>query len=609
MTPCSVKQILLFWVIAWPLSIALLTACLYGLRPPSVFAAAWNKWWFAALWVSAPLPAVAAFFTGDVRLDIGWFLLGAVWEISGLRRLILGFTALLWFTAGLYGHGYLSRPKAAENPATGDKAGPLLYYAAIWPLTLAGNLLLVIAEDIPGFFTGYAVMTFSAYVLVVHFGTRQARNGAAAYMIMAVIGEGLILTGLLWGAGSTQSLLLTDFRQGLAGSSSVAAISAILWLGFGIKAGLAGLHIWLPMAHPVAPTPASAILSGAMIKAGLVGWMFTLPLGLVSLPYLGNAAMSAGLAAAFGAALYGVAHRDPKVVLAYSSVSQMGMMTALVGVALAFPEVWVGAAPVLVLFAAHHGFNKGALFMGVGMTDVSARMPAGLLWIALVLPALSLAGMLGSGVTTKWAVKMILESDHARLSFLLGSAAAGTALLMIRTLFLQYRSWRRALASHPAVVRWTMEAGWILCGIIAASAPWWFYLPQGLRPLPPAVQWPGLIWPALAGSALAAGAWVALKFIPRLNRLADESGRLPAGDLWVAYVRMAQTIVGPAGKAASAFRIVFGEALRFRQSLMRHGADLTASFERAEGYLRIWAGALMIVLALVLLVIMMAGHA
>jgi hydrogenase-4 component B len=608
MTAFSATQVLLFLVVAWPLTIAFWLACLYGTRPSAVLAHRWNRWWFAALWVSAPLPALAAFFAGDVRLDIDWLLLGGVWEIGGLHRIILGLTAFLWFTAGLYAHGYFSHHKAAEKQTTKDKAGSLLSYAAIWPLTMAGNFMLVIAQDIPGFFTGYAVMTFSAYVLVVHYGTRQARDGAAAYMIMAVIGEGLILAGLLWGAGSTQTLLLADFRQALAVSPSAAPISTILWLGFGIKAGLAGLHIWLPMAHPVAPTPASAILSGAMIKAGLAGWIFTLPVGLVSLPLLGNAALYTGLAAAFGAALYGVAHRDPKVVLAYSSVSQMGMMTAVFGLSLVVPEFWTAAAPVLVLFAAHHGFNKGALFMGVGMTDRPVRMPAWLLWIALALPALSLAGLLGSGVTTKWAVKMILENGHARFATILGAAASGTALLMIRTLYLQYRSRRRALAAPQPAAPWSMGAAWISCVIIAASAPWWFYLPEGLQPLPPAAQWPGLIWPALAGCALAAGAYGAVRRIPRLGVATGESARLPIGDLWTGYVWMGKKITGPATKTAGCVRALLDEALRMRQALMRRGAGLTAFMERGELHFRAWAGVLMILLALAMLIIMMAGH-
>ncbi len=604
MTAGLLKPILLFLVVAWPLSIAFWTTCLFGLRPSTVLVRTWNRWWFAALWVSAPLPALAAFFAGDARLEFGWLLLGGVWEIGGLGRIMLGFTALLWLTAGIYGHGYFSGENAAGNRKGGGKAGSLPGYAAIWPLTMAGNLMLLIAQDIPGFFTGYAMMTFSAYVLVVHYGTRQARNGAAAYMIMAVIGEGLILVGLLWGAGSTQALLLADFREGLAGTPSAASISTFLWLGFGIKAGLAGLHTWLPLAHPVAPTPASAVLSGAMIKAGLAGWMFTLPVGLASLPLLGKAALYAGLGAAFGSALYGVTQRDPKAVLAYSSVSQMGMMTAIFGLALAFPVLWPAAAPVLVLFAAHHAFNKGALFMGVGMTDRPARIPAWLLWIALALPALSLAGILGSGGTTKWAVKMILADDHAGIASLLGWAAGGTALLMIRSLSLQYQSWRRAGAMSRPAASWTMATAWSACVIIAASAPWWFYLPEGLQPLPPAAQWPGLIRPALAGFALAAGAWGAMRVMPGLKVQVEKFELLPVGDMWAGYVWVARKIIGSVEKTADGFRALLDEALRLKQVLMRHGAGFSASMERGELYFRAWAGALMILLALALLIVM-----
>ena len=110
-------------------------------------------------------------------------------------------------------------------------------------------------------------------------------------------------------------------------------MALLLWLGLGVKAGVIGLHVWLPLAHPVAPAPASAVLSGAMIKAGLLGWLTVLPLGMESLSpammQFGNVVLVAGFAAAFGAALYGIWQSHPKAILAYSSISQMGMLTAL----------------------------------------------------------------------------------------------------------------------------------------------------------------------------------------------------------------------------------------------------------------------------------------
>jgi len=91
------------------------------------------------------------------------------------------------------------------------------------------------------------------------------------------------------------------------------------------------LHFWLPLAHPVAPTPASAVLSGAMIKAGLLGWLLTLPLSETALPQWGTLMIMVGALASIGAALIGVCQHQAKAVLAYSSISQMGLITIMVG--------------------------------------------------------------------------------------------------------------------------------------------------------------------------------------------------------------------------------------------------------------------------------------
>ncbi|QTF94385.1 MAG: hypothetical protein J5F18_06740, partial [Halomonas sp. BM-2019] len=391
------------------------------------------------LWATAPLPALALALLGsDGSLSLSAWLLGGAWVLDEPRRVLLAFTALLWLLAGWYARGYLAGEGERAVAGNGAAASRLARFAVLWPLTLSGNLLLLLAEDIANFYLGFAVMTFAAYGLVIHSGTRDALTGGRAYLIMAVLGEGLILGGLLWGAGSLGTLTLTGLREGLGNLEHGVWIGLLLWLGFGVKAGVAGLHLWLPLAHPVAPTPASAVLSGAMVKAGVVGWMATLPLGepaAVGFVGLGRAMLVAGLVGAIGAALIGLFQRHPKAILAYSSVSQLGMLAALVGVGLVTPGLWPALAPAVVLFAAHHGLTKGALFLGVGIGEHPPRLPAWVLALLLTLPALSLAGALGSGLATKWAFKSVLyDGGAAWLVTWLSLAAVGTAALMARTL-------------------------------------------------------------------------------------------------------------------------------------------------------------------------------
>ncbi|MFO8045881.1 MAG: proton-conducting transporter membrane subunit [Halomonas sp.] len=487
-----------------------------------------------ALWATAPLPALALALLGaDGSLSLSAWLLGGVWVLDEPRRVLLAFTALLWLLAGWYARGYLAGERDRANAGNGASAARLARFAVLWPLTLSGNLLLLVVEDIASFYLGFAVMTFAAYGLVIHAGTRDALIGGRAYLILAVLGEGLILGGLLWGAGTLDVLTLSELREGLATAAHGVWIGLLLWLGFGVKAGVAGLHLWLPLAHPVAPTPASAVLSGAMVKAGVVGWMATLPLGetaaAAGFAGLGRIMLIVGLAGAIGATLLGVCQRHPKAVLAYSSVSQLGMLAALVGTGLVTPALWPALAPAVVLFAAHHGLTKGALFLGVGIGEHPPRMPAGMLALLLTLPALSLAGALGSGLATKWAFKAALyEGDPSALATWLSVAAVGTTLLMARTLWCQWQGEGQARQDGLTPLFAPMPLAWLLLVVSALTLPLW--LPAlGMAPAwPPRDELLGLWWPVLLGVALA------LLVGWRIQRwpLRMATRRPPAGDLW-----------------------------------------------------------------------------
>ncbi len=201
-----------------------------------------------------------------------------------------------------------------------------------------------------------------------------------------------------------------------------------------------------------------------MIKAGLLGWLNVLPLGesglAPELVLLGQAMMALGLAAAFGAALYGVWQRHPKAVLAYSSISQMGMLTALVGTGLTVPQAWLLLLPGLVLFAAHHALAKGALFMGTSISEHMPRWRVPLLFALMALPGVSLTGALAAGLVSKWGVKSVLyDAQLTTLVLLLTWAAVGTSLLVSVCLWRQWQL-RKSGGSTPC----SGAPGW---------PPWW----------------------------------------------------------------------------------------------------------------------------------------
>ena len=430
-----------------------------------------------APWAALPSLVFALAAPGAYTLDLPWLLLGSRFGLDETGRLFLLFTALLWLKAGLYARSYLAKDPRRH------------IFIAFFLATLSGNLGVCLAIDAASFYLTFAIMTFAAYGLVVHEGGAEARRAGRVYLIMAVLGEAMLIAGLLLLAGSAQTHYLPEMAR--AAAMDVPGLAyGLLFVGFGVKAGVPLLHMWLPLAHPVAPTPASAVLSGAMIKAGLLGWLRFLPLGETTVPALGTVMMGLGLFAAFFGIVVGVVQRQPKTLLAYSSVSQMGLMTLAVGAGLLLPKAWPLLLPAIGLYALHHGLAKGALFLGVGVTQRFGCN--GWVMAGLLLPALALAGApFTSGALAKTQLKVALTELPAPwlelLAWALPLASVGTGLLMARFLLLTSREskqndgigllppWFVLLAAVAALAWMQADADTVaavLSGSGLASATW-----------------------------------------------------------------------------------------------------------------------------------------
>ncbi|PXX93723.1 NADH-ubiquinone oxidoreductase [Marinobacter vulgaris] len=477
------------------------------LYPAMALRSAWQRAMRFALPL-LPVPALMLAVATDPgwQLELPWLLNGGLWAMDELRRLFLLLTALLWTVAGIYAVGYLA-------------AHHLRRFCVFWGLTLAGNLGLTVAVDIGSFYSFFALMTFAGYGLVVHEGTGEASYAGRVYLVMAVLGEMAILAGLLLASAAADSQLLTDLPQAIAGSSRRDLIIGLLIAGFGVKAGLPLLHFWLPLAHPVAPTPASAVLSGAMIKAGLLGWLVTLPFGETALPGWGAVMIVAGALGSIGAAVLGVCQRRPKAVLAYSSVSQMGLIVLMVGAALADH----GRAPVLLsiiaLYALHHGLAKGSLFLSAGVSLPAGAARRAAVWLLITVPGLSLAGLpFTSGALAKLAMKESLLEEQLEfalagyLSPLMTAGAVATLLLVLR--YLWTLTGNLESGRNPPM----LAAGWLAAVVVSLVAFWWMpWNVEGLvKPpvwLPAAYQVWALAWPMLIAVALALLALVASRLV------------------------------------------------------------------------------------------------
>ncbi len=471
---------------------------------------------------AAVLPALAVAMTEPSPARLPWLLLGAELGLDAVGRTFLILTALLWCTAALFSRGYLARDAQRDR------------FMTYFLLTMAGNLWLVVARDPATFYTAFALMTFAAYGLVVHRRTPEAVRAGRIYIMMAVLGEVCIATGL-WLLVSSG----TDVGSAAALQDRSAAMFVLLLAGFGIKAGALPLHVWLPLAHPVAPTPASAVLSGAMIKAGLLGWLRFLP---SPGPEAVGAMIAVGVAGALGGVVFGLTQRDPKTILAYSSVSQMGWMIVAVAALVAAPSQRGVAAAAIALYALHHGLVKGGLFLSTGLsgppggTGPRVRR-AGQVALALTMAAAPATGGAAAKGAIKGLVPFLPGSWPHILPWLLAAAAAGTALLMIHFLAAAWPDREGASTSDSS--QWGAWLSLVLAASVlplaaAGGAPW------------PGPDLPGSLAPLLAGVLVTLA-------VRRFFRGGGKTvAAMPAGDLLVpleAFTRRLHSIwernVGP----------------------------------------------------------------
>ncbi len=454
----------------------------------ALLAAPWLGRHLPVLLASAPVPAglAAILAAGGTTLD--WPRLLAInLAMDTPGALLLGASALLWAVAGYLAPALL-----------GDRPGKTRF-AAWWLLTLSGSMGVFLASDIVTFYLFFTIVSLAAYGLVAHEGHAQAKAAAKVYFAASLLGEAFLLFGFILLAAAAPGLMIADAVQAIAGSPWREAAICCLILGFGLKMGLVPLHFWLPIAHPAAPAPASAVLSGAIIKAGVIGLIRFLPVGDTPVGW-GELLVVIGFVTAFWGVALGITQRNPKAVLAYSSVSQMGLVAAVFGMGI----VGAGASmPVAVAYyALHHVLAKGALFLAVGIVAAYGGALRYLLVPAAVI-ALGFGGLpLTGGALAKYAIKPELGYDWAGL---LGSAsAAGSTLLMLH--FLRLLAGMPKPAVGPKSVAAVLIA-WAAIALAAIVLPWILFEPvTGFR-LVDALSvdaWWNAAWPMAIGAALAA---------------------------------------------------------------------------------------------------------
>jgi formate hydrogenlyase subunit 3/multisubunit Na+/H+ antiporter MnhD subunit len=267
--------------------------------------------------------------------------------------------------AALYGAGYLHNEGSAAA-----RGRSYLFFN----LLVLGMALVAVAANGMLFIIAWELMSMAAFFLVTFEDERpQTRSAAMVYLIAAHIGVVLLfLMFWLLAGGSGGSL---DFSRFAANSLTDGRMKSLIFLlsvaGFGAKAGFFPLHVWLPEAHPAAPSHVSALMSGVMIKMGLYGLLRTVT-WLGEPPLWWSAFLvTLGLVSGLLGILYALAQQDLKRLLAYSSIENIGIMTASLGLGLLGLHLGMDTLTVLgfggcLLHLFNHAIFKSLLFMGAG---------------------------------------------------------------------------------------------------------------------------------------------------------------------------------------------------------------------------------------------------
>lgn len=339
---------------------------------------AWQKDELAHLWgsLTAAIGSAAAILTGASVLSSGevfsweaptsFLLLHLALKIDTLAAFFLIIIGTIALLATIYGVSYLRQFYGHYRLSS------FLFFYNIF----VGSLFLVItAEQALYFLLVWEIMSLSSYFLVI-FEHREDANRRAGlkYFVMTHVATTFISLMFLTLYAATGSLRFADFTAGAAvlpvGVASVVFLLALL--GFGTKAGVIPLHIWLPDAHPAAPASISALMSGVMIKTGIFMLLRVcfewLPIGPV---WWGVVVLMLGALSSLLGVLYALAEHDIKRLLAYHSVENIGIILLGMGSGLIFVSLGQPALALVGLLGAlyhtmNHAIFKTLLFFGAG---------------------------------------------------------------------------------------------------------------------------------------------------------------------------------------------------------------------------------------------------
>jgi len=291
---------------------------------------------------------------------------GLMFHLDPLGAFFLALVGIVGVPAAIYGESYTH---AYEG------RWPLRFFGVAFNVFLLGMSLVPCAGNIFTFVLAWELMSVASYVLVMaDSGDADTRAAGLWYIAMTQFSIVMILPAFLLLAPAADRTAFGDLRvaAAAAGPSVRAAVFLLALAGFGSKAGIVPLHVWLPRAHPAAPSHVSALMSGVMIKLGIYGLLrvvFDLLGG--GPPWWGGVLLVAGSLSALLGVLYALMEHDLKRLLAYHSVENVGIIVIALGAGAMLHSYGLHAlALVGVAAALYHTLNhacfKGLLFLAAG---------------------------------------------------------------------------------------------------------------------------------------------------------------------------------------------------------------------------------------------------
>jgi len=304
--------------------------------------------------------------TDQLSLGLPWLPWHVHFDsLSALFYLIIGIAI---FAVSFYGPGYVKD----DN----EQAHPFAVLGLFSGLFIAGMFMVLLADDAFFFMISWELMSVASYFLVAFQHENSAnRRAAFIYLIMAEVGAIAIILafGVLASHSVNYEFTFEVMRNAELSSTWANIAFGLALLGFGMKAGLVPLHIWLPEAHPVAPSHISALMSGVMLKValyGLIRFSFDL-LGDIHWQW-GVVLMIFGAISALGGILYAMMQPNLKRLLAYSSVENIGIIFMVLGLSMVFlakghPSLAALGFVAALFHAFNHALFKNLLFLGAGV--------------------------------------------------------------------------------------------------------------------------------------------------------------------------------------------------------------------------------------------------